>query len=83
MDGEFNSLRTNGLRRPISIIEVAKKAKKTAKSMKAAVVSKCFELDNQEDNQLQAFSQTNLHSMHMNRKDCSHLIHHSNSNIVQ
>ena len=47
MDGEFNSLRTNRLRRPISIIDVTKEVKKTAKSMKAAVFSKCFELDNQ------------------------------------
>jgi hypothetical protein len=47
IDGEFNSLRTNRLRRPISIIDVTKEVKKTAKSMKAAVVSKCFELDNQ------------------------------------
>lgn len=44
-DGEFNSLRTSGLQRPISIIEVIKNAKQSAKSMKAAVVSKCFTLN--------------------------------------
>ena len=46
-DGEFNSLRTNGRKRPISIIEIIKEERKTAKSMKAAVVSKCFQLDTQ------------------------------------
>ena len=44
-DGEFNSFRASGLQRPISITEVIKNAKQSAKSMKAAVVSKCFALN--------------------------------------
>ena len=44
-DGEFNSLRTKGEKRPISVIEIAKAAKKVAKSAKATDLSGFFTLN--------------------------------------
>ena len=44
-DGEFNSLRTGGVRRPISVIELIKNAKSEAKGMPVKIVSSLFRLD--------------------------------------
>lgn len=46
-DGEFNSLRTTGKKRPISIVELIKNARNSAKSIKAADVNKYFKLNDQ------------------------------------
>jgi hypothetical protein len=44
-DGEFNSLRTSGTKRPISIIEIIKKARNIAKGMRCKEITKYFTLD--------------------------------------
>ncbi|CAB3991294.1 Hypothetical predicted protein [Paramuricea clavata] len=44
-DGEFNSLRTQGRNRPISIVEVIKEARRLVKSIKAEDIQKMFTLD--------------------------------------
>lgn len=46
-DGEFNSLRTMGHKRPISVIEVAKNAKQQAKVIRANVLAGHFSFDRQ------------------------------------
>lgn len=45
-DGEFNSLRTNGSARPISVIEIIKNDKVEARKTKATVVSRIFQFNN-------------------------------------
>jgi hypothetical protein len=44
-DGEFNSLRTNGKNRPVSVIEVIKNSKKKATSLTVDTISKFFAMD--------------------------------------
>lgn len=44
-DGEFNSLRTNGKNRPVSVIEIIKDAKKKAKSITVNTITKFFTVD--------------------------------------
>lgn len=44
-DGEFNSLRSRGRQRPISLVDVIKDAKKVAMGMKAASITKYFKVD--------------------------------------
>jgi hypothetical protein len=44
-DGEFNSLRTMGSKRPISIIEVIRNAKAEARKMGAKTILKYFTLN--------------------------------------
>ncbi|XP_028416819.1 uncharacterized protein LOC114541027 [Dendronephthya gigantea] len=44
-DGEFNSLRTNGKSRPVSVIEIIKNAKKKATSLSVGAITKFFTLD--------------------------------------
>lgn len=46
-DGEFNSLRTKGQNRPVSIIEVIKEAKKCVKSISAGRITEYFTVDEQ------------------------------------
>ena len=41
-DGEFNSVRTSGRNRPISIIDVIRMAKAEARNMKESTVTKYF-----------------------------------------
>ena len=42
-DGEFNSLRTKGGRRPISIIEIIKTARNSTRAMTVTVLKKYFQ----------------------------------------
>ena len=44
-DGDFNSLRTCGNARPISVIEIMKNAKADARKTKSDVMSKYFKTD--------------------------------------
>ncbi|KAK3716295.1 hypothetical protein QZH41_014574 [Actinostola sp. cb2023] len=44
-DGEFNSLRTCGKKRPISVLEIIKNSKEEARKTKSSVVSGYFKLD--------------------------------------
>jgi hypothetical protein len=44
-DGEFNSLRSRGKKRPISIIEVIRNAKSKARQIKAKTLTNYFTLD--------------------------------------
>lgn len=44
-DGEFNSLRTNGKNRPVSVIQIIKDAKNKAKSITVNTITKFFTLD--------------------------------------
>jgi hypothetical protein len=46
-DGEFNSVRTSGRNRPISIIDVIRIAKGEARNMKERTIVKYFTLDSQ------------------------------------
>ena len=45
-DGDFNSLRSKGKKRPISIIEVIRTAKARARQIKAKTLTNYFTLDN-------------------------------------
>jgi hypothetical protein len=42
-DGEFNSLRTMGSNRPISVIQLLMNAKAKARSMSVKVIEKCLQ----------------------------------------
>ena len=44
-DGEFNSLRTKGQNRPVSIIEIIKEARKCVKSISAGRIAEYFTVD--------------------------------------
>jgi hypothetical protein len=43
-DGEFNSLRTAGNRRPVSIIELIRSARKEANGIRVKDLTPCFKL---------------------------------------
>jgi hypothetical protein len=44
-DGEFNSLRTRGKKRPISVLEIIKNSKEEAMKTKSSVVARYFKID--------------------------------------
>ena len=44
-DGEFNSLRTMGIKRPISVIDLIKGAKRQARSIHVKTIFSYFQLD--------------------------------------